>query len=338
MRRGWLAWTLAAVLGYTALAAAAPAAGPQADAAAARREGRVVVYGSMESPIFESIQQVYKSKYGIPVEYYRLATNRLLDRVLTEVRAGRPEFDAVLANASPMRIMKQEGAFTRYTAPSYAEFPPASIDADGVLSPPYRMVVIGIVYNTRLVSPQTAPRSLADLATDRWTGKVVMPDPTQHVTAAVWLANLEGMLGRDYPAFVERLGRHAVLVDSFDPAMQKVAAGEYPVALTYVKYVYIMGRQGAPLDYVRLNPMLAEAHHVALGARAAHPAAARLFIDLLTSRAGLLTLAQAGEFVLVPGIFPPIKDASTLHVRLMREMGQQQMAQWRGRFGRFFSH
>ena len=338
MRRGWLAWTLAAVLGYTALGAAGPATAPQADLAAAGREGRVVVYGSMESPIFESVQQVYKSKYGIPVEYYRLATNRLLDRVLTEVRAGRPEFDVVLANASPMRIMKQEGALGRYTAPSYAEFPPGSIDPDGVLSPPYRMVVIGIVYNTRLVSPQTAPRSLGDLATDQWTGKVVMPDPTQHVTAAVWLANLEGMLGRDYPTFVERLGRHAVLVDSFDPAMQKVAAGEYPVALTYVKYVYIMGRQGAPLDYVRLNPMLAEAHHVALGARAAHPAAARLFIDLLTSRAGLLTLAQAGEFVLVPGIFPPIKDASTLRIRLMHEMGQQQMAQWRGRFGRFFSH
>ena len=344
MRTGRFGRTLAAAVVCAALAAGgSPSAGGAAtgaagDLAAARREGRVVVYGSMESPIFESIQQVYKSKYGIPVEYYRLATNRLLDRVLTEVRAGRPEFDVVLANASPIRIMKQEGAFARYSAPSYAEFPPGSLDPDGVLSPPYRMVVIGIVYNTRLVAPQAAPRSLADLVADQWAGKVVMPDPTQHVTAAVWLANLERVLGRDYPAFVERLARQAVLVDSFDPAMQKVAAGEYPVALTYVKYVYIMGRQGAPLDYVRLNPMLAEAHHVALGARAAHPNAARLFIDLLTSRAGLITLAQAGEFVLVPGIFPPIKDAGTLHVRLMREMGEQQLAQWRGRFGKFFRH
>src|SRR3989442_5102654 len=97
-----------------------------------------------------------------------------------------------------------------------------------------------------------------------------------------------------------------------------------------------MGPQGAPLDYVRLDPVLAEAHHVALGARPAHQNAARLFIDLFTSHLGLLTLAQAGEFVLVPGIYPPIKDADTLHVRLMRELDEQQIGRWRAEFGTSF--
>ncbi len=118
--------------------------------------------------------------------------------------------------------------------------------------------------------------------------------------------------------------------------MQKVVAGEYPVGLAYVKYVYIMGKQGAPLEYVRLDPMLAEAHHVALAARPAHPNAARLFIDLFTSRLGLRTLAEAGEFVLVPGIYPPIKESNTLHVRLMRDLDEQQLQRWRGEFGTFF--
>ena len=333
MRARWVVW---AVIGV-AMAIALPTAHAQPDlVAGARKEGRVVVYGTMESPIFESIQQLFRIKYGFPVVYFRLATNRLLDRVLTEVRAGRPEFDVVLANASPMLVMKQEGAFGRYASPSYDAFPHASLDPDGVLSPPYRVVVVGIVYNTRLVPAADAPRTLRDLTSEAWNGKIVMPDPTEHLTAAVWLANLAPVLGPAYRPFVERLAAQAVLVDSFDPAMMKIAAGEFPLGLTYVKYVYIMGQQGAPLDYVRLDPMLAEAHHVALAARPAHPNAARLFIDLLTSRVGLRTLAAAGEFVLVPGIHPPIKDAAALHIQLMRDLSPQQLIRWRGEFGAFF--
>ncbi|HKV45730.1 MAG TPA: extracellular solute-binding protein [bacterium] len=333
----WRLWVMA--LAGIAAATVLPAAQAQPDlAAVARQEGRVVVYGSLESPIFEVIQQLYKEKYGIPVEYFRLATNRLLDRVLTEVRAGKPQFDVVLTNLSPMLIMKQAGAFAHYTSPSYAAFPPASLDKDGILSPPYRAVVVSILYNTRLVTADEAPRTLEDLLAPKWKGKVVMPDPTEHITAAIWLANLQSVMGAEYRTFVERLAGQAVLVDSFDPAMQKIVAGEYPLGLTYVKYVYVMGKQGAPIDYVRLNPMLAEAHHVALGVRPNHPNAARLFIDLFTSRLGLLTLAQAGEFVLVPGIYPPIKDAKTLHLRLMHDLDDQQLRRWRGEFGAFFRH
>jgi iron(III) transport system substrate-binding protein len=331
--RSW-AWLLGVAVSAAAIALTLAAARGAPDAVgAARQEGRVAVYGSLESPIFDIVQRVYRDKYGIPVEYFRLATNRLLDRVLTEVRAGRPQFDVVLTNESPMRIMKKEGAFGRYGSPSYAEYPAASLDRDGVLSPPYRAVVVSIVYNTRLVTAQEAPRTLQDLLADKWKGRVVMPDPTQHLTAAVWLANLQELLGQQYRPFVERLAAQSVLVDSFDPAMQKIVAGEYPLGLTYVKYVYVMGKEGAPLDYVRLDPVLAEAHRVAMGARAPHPNAARLFIDLFTSRLGLHTLAQAGEFVLAPGIYPPIKDAEKLHIRLMHELDEQQLRSWRAEFG-----
>ncbi len=333
MRHRVMLWAIV----WMAAAIGLPAIQAQTDlVSAAKMEGRVAVYGTLESPIFEVIQALFREKYGIPVEYFRLATNRLLGRVLTEVRAGKPQFDVVLSNLSPMLLMKKEGAFAKYTAPSYDAFPSASLDRDGILSPPYRMVVISILYNTRLVPVAEVPKMLGDLLSEKWKGRVVMPDPTQHITTTVWLANLESLMGPEYRSFVERLAAQAVLVDSFDPAMQKIVAGEYPLGLTYVKYVYIMGKQGAPLEYVRLNPVLAEAHHVALGARPAHPNAARLFIDLFTSRLGLMTLAQAGEFVLVPGIYPPIKDADTLHVRLMRDLDEQQLQRWRGEFGKFF--
>ena len=48
--------------------------------------------------------------------------------------------------------------------------------------------VIGIVYNTSIVKPADAPKSLEDLVKPQYKGKVVFPDPSQHTTTAQWLA------------------------------------------------------------------------------------------------------------------------------------------------------
>lgn len=321
----------------TILAIGLPTVHAQTDLVnAAKREGKLVVYGSLETDVFDIIRKIYEGKYGIPLEYFRASSTRVMDRVLTEVRAGRPLFDAVLTNKSPMLILKKGGAFGKYTSPSYEAFPPATHDRDGILSPSYRVVVISILYNTRLVKAEEAPKTLADLLDAKWKGKVVMPDPTQHTTTTTWLANLEKVMGPQWRPFVERLAGQVVLVESFLPSVQKVIAGEFPLGITYVKYVHQFGKEGAPLDYVRLNPILAEAHHVAVGAKAAHPNAAKLFIDMFTSRLGLLALAQAGEFVLVPGTYPPIKDADKLRITLMEDLDEQEFKKWSDEFGKFF--
>lgn len=304
---------------------------------AAKREGKVVVYGSLETDVFEVSQKIFEGRYGIPIEYFRASSTRVLDRALTEVRAGRPLFDVVLTNKSPMLILKKQGAFSKYTSPSYEGFPAATHDRDSILSPSYRVVVVSILYNTRLVRPADAPKTLMDLLDPKWKGKIVMPDPTQHTTTTTWLANLEKVMGRDWRPFVERLAGQVGLVESFLPAVQKVIAGEFALGISYVKYVHIFGQEGAPLDYVRLSPVLGETHHVALGVKPTHPNAAKLFIDTFTSRAGLLALARAGEFVLVPGIFPPIRDADKLRISLMDDLDEQEFAKWRDEFGKFFA-
>lgn len=304
--------------------------------AMAKREGRVVVYGSLERDEFAVMQKLYEAKYGIPVEYFRAAANRVLDRVLTEVRAGKPRFDVVLNTRSEMLIMKTEGAFAGYVSPSYDAFPGASRDKEGVLSPPYRVVVVSILYNTRLLKPDEAPKTLGDLLATKWKGKVVMPDPTLHTTTTIWLFNLQKVLGAQWRPFAEGLARQVTLVDSFIPSAQKVIAGEFPVGIAYVKFVYVFGRDGAPLDYVRLTPVLGEVHHVALGARASHPNAGRFFIDLFTSRLGLRALAQAGEFVLVPGVYPPVKDADKLRVVLMETLDTEGLTRWKEEFRKIF--
>jgi ABC-type Fe3+ transport system substrate-binding protein len=59
----------------------------------------------------------------------------------------------------------------------------------------------------------------------------------------------------------------------------------------------------------RATCYLSDPNHLALGAKAARPNAARLYIEFAASPDGQKLIAQDGEFVLFPGVYPPIQGA-----------------------------
>jgi iron(III) transport system substrate-binding protein len=325
---------LIAMAGALFLSATAAA---QSLVAEAKKEGKVVIYGSLESGIMDAVEAAFTKKYGIPIEYFRASSNKTLDRVLTEAHAGRTLSDVIVTNAGPMQLLKKEKLFAKYVSPESANFPDDVKDPDGELSPIYRQVIVGIVYNTKLVKPEDAPKSLEDLLKPEWKGKWVMPDPSRHFTTGVWVRNLEKIYGKDWLALAGRLAAaKPILAESFIPAAQKVVSGEARAGITYVKYVYIFGKDGAPLDYVRLPKMLADGHNVAIQAKAPHPNAARLFEDFLISREGMQIIASEGEFVTSKGLYPPIKDADKVKAIDMDEMSKEDYKKWSAEFRKMF--
>jgi len=304
--------------------------------AAAKREGRVVVYGSLTTRGMIH-NRIFEGRYGIPVEYWRAASTRVLDRVLSEVRAGRPLFDVVVTNSSPMMVMRLFGAFGSYRAAAYEALEATRPDPQSLVSPPFLFIPVGIVYNTRLIRPAEAPRDLLDLLDPKWRGKIVIPDPTLHTTTAHWLMELRRIVGGRWREFLEGLaGQVGAQVESFLPALHKVMSGEFPLGITYIRYVYQFGKEGAPLDYVRLSVFLADSLRIALGARAQNPNAGRLYIETLLSRAGLLALAQEGDFVALAGVYPPLRDAERLRITVMDDYGEAEMVRARSELERIF--
>ena len=304
---------------------------------AAKKEGKVVIYGSLESGIMDEVEKAFTKRFGIPIEYFRAASNKTLDRVLTEARAGRVMSDVVVTNRGPMLLLKKENVFAKYVSPEAANFPAELRDPDGLLSPIYRQVIVGILYNTKLVKPEEAPKSLDDLLSPRWKGKWVMPDPSRHFTTGVWVKNLDAIYGKDHMAFVKRMAEaKPVLVESFIPSAQKVISGEALAGITYVKYVHIFGKEGAPLDYVRLPKMLADGHQIGVQAKAPHPNAARLFADFLISREGMQIMAREGEFVTAKGVYPPIKDAEKINAVSMDELDRDEYKKWSAEMRKLF--
>ncbi|HMF49411.1 MAG TPA: hypothetical protein VK603_12250 [Candidatus Saccharimonadales bacterium] len=91
--------------------------------AAAKNEGKAVVYGSLETESADAIFKVFRQKTGIELDYWRASSTKAMDRALSEYRAGRPLFDAVLTNDNPMQIMLKEGIFAKYDSPQPKNLP-----------------------------------------------------------------------------------------------------------------------------------------------------------------------------------------------------------------------
>lgn len=304
--------------------------------AAKKEGGKVVVYGSLESDTVAAIADAFQKKTGIEVEYWRGSATKVMDRALSEYRAGRPLFDVILTNGNPMQILEKDGIFAKYDSPSAKEFPKSAIDP--VLGPRYRNVIIGIVYNKNLIKPADAPKSLEDLLKPEYKGKLVMPDPTQHTTTAQWLGSLYKVMGKEKAQnFIQNLAAsRPILVESLLPAAKRVTTGETPIAITFVKYVYIFGKEGAPLDYVRLPMMLGDGHYVALNNKAPHPNAGKAFIDFFLGRESMNIMAKMGEFVNRKGVYPPLPGADKIDFVQMDDFSAQGYAQLKTDYAKIF--
>jgi iron(III) transport system substrate-binding protein len=241
--------------------------------AAKKEGGRVVIYGSIENDTMDLIAAPFKKKTGIEVDYWRAAANKVMDRVTSESRAGKPQADVVLTTTSTMKLIQKDGLLAKYDSPSAKFFPKTVIDPN--LGPAYRSTVIGVVYNTSLVKPSEAPQSLEDIVKPQYKGKVVFPDPSQHTTTAQWLNSLQKIMGKEKAdKFIHELAASKpLLVSSLTPAGERITTGETPLGVAFLKNVVFYGKKGVPLDYVRLGKFLGDGQSVTLAAKAPHPSA-----------------------------------------------------------------
>src|SRR5947199_9810898 len=93
----------------------APAYGQSAQLIeAAKKEGKIAMYGSLESDTGDAVFRLFKKKTGIEVDYWRASATKVMDRALREYRAGKPLFAVILRNDHPMQTMLKAGVFATY--------------------------------------------------------------------------------------------------------------------------------------------------------------------------------------------------------------------------------
>jgi iron(III) transport system substrate-binding protein len=304
--------------------------------AAKKEGGKVVVYGSLENDTMDLIAAALKKKTGLEVDYWRDAANKVTDRVAAEGRVGKPQADVVLTTTSTMQLIQKDGLLAKYDSPSAQAFPKTVIDAN--LGPAYRSTVIGVVYNTGIVKPAEAPKSLEDIVKPQYKGKVVVPDPSQHTTTAQWLASLHKIMGKEKAdKFIHDLAASKpLLVPSLTPAGERITTGETPIGIAFLKNVVFYGRNGVPLDYVRLGKFMGDGQSITLAAKGPHPNGGKAFIDYFLGDESLKIMANIGEFVTRKGIYPPLPDANKIQLVDMIEMDKEAFAQKMAEYKKIF--
>ena len=317
------------------LLASAPLWAQPVNLEAAKKEGKVVIYGTIVPQVMTLIQKGFEAQHGIKAEYWRGDATKVIDRVLTEWRAGKPNFDVVIGARGPLALAKPDGVFAKYSPPSASNFPAKFKDKDGQFTA-MRVTPVGILYNTELVKGADVPKTFDDLLDGKWQDKISMPDPSRHASTAQFLWNMEQLKGDKWMDFVRALAKQKPhLVESYSSVPNTIVRGESAVGITYVQYA---GQFKGPINFAPIDKVFGDPSDAALSAKAPNANAGKLFIEYLCSPEGQKKVSDTGEFVLAPGIYPNIQGAEKImaSVLLMKDASSDQLAKLQGEFRQLF--
>src|SRR5579863_473818 len=240
MMRSWIFWVVLAIACTPAWAAfaAAPEPTPVTPAlvAAARAEGRVVFYTSIEVRLAESLGHAFQTKYpGVSVQVERTGAERVFQRVAQEYGSNVHVVDVVeSSDVGHALAWKREDLLAPFVPEDVAHWPADERDPDGCFAAD-RATLSVIGYNTKLVKPDAAPRSFADLLDPKWRGKIVKAHPGYSGGTMTATFEMSRALGWEY---FEKLSRQRVMqVQSGTEPPKKLTLGERPVMADGAEYV-----------------------------------------------------------------------------------------------------
>ena len=283
-----------AALGLTVFAAPIKAAAPEpvsitpALVDAATKEGKVILYSSMDLPVGEKLGKAFEAKYpGIAVQIERSGSEAaLFQRIDQEFSSGIRAADIVnTSDASHIISWKKNNwRMAPFVTEDMAQhFLPQFRDPDG-MSATSRIYLSSIAFNTNLVKPEDAPKSFADLLDPKWAGKMVKGHPAYSGTIMTATFQIVRELGWEY---LEKLSKQRVMqVQSSTDPPKKLALGERAIMADGNEYgVVLLKEAGQPVEPIYpAEGAPTVSGPTAIFATAPHPNAARLFQAWLHTR------------------------------------------------------
>jgi iron(III) transport system substrate-binding protein len=271
----------------------------------AKAEGNVVLYTSLANADTQPFKEAFEKKYpGVKLELYRSGGPKVLQKILTEQRAGREAVDVVLAQGPVLHALMQKQLLTKFDSPERKAFDERFKDPEGYWTDVYP-TVHSIVYNTKLVTGADIPRRYTDLLDGKWKGKLGLNQNNYMLLAA--MLNLYGQeKGMD---FLNRLADQQPSVRTGGTLTATlVGAGEFPLAASVnANNVDNVREKGGPVNWARLDePYYGEPHPVAVMANAPHPNAARLLAEFAISKEGQQLMSDFGKMPARGDITPKI--------------------------------
>ena len=304
--------------------------------AKAKEEGTATFYANITA--VEPIMEAFGEDTGVTGAYTRISTSKYLATVMTEFEAGKLMADVVQAPLPVLEILKEKGVLADYASPAAAAYPEWTRKDSAIQL--FGIEYVGLVYNKELVDPADVPKHYTDLTDPKWKDKIVMANPANHATTISWLVGLKDNVfasEAEWRDFLKGLAANKpMFVASFGPTPAPIESGEKLIGISMPKY--IITKAPAPLDWAHVEePLFGTPRAIAVTATAPHPNAARLLVDYWLSEKAMGMLAtNVGEYVLAPGVFPPIEGMDKAKVLPIRDLSDDEIQKWGAEFKTIF--
>jgi iron(III) transport system substrate-binding protein len=210
-----------------------------------------------------------------------------------ERKTGTHTADTVSVGEFETYHLQRRGYIVPYKTPFAASYPDGFKDPNGYWTDLYDNLIV-TAYNTSRVRREELPKRYEDLLHPRWKRRMVLDRNEDR-----WFANMLHLMGeKKGMEFMQALAQQEVAIRSGRSlATQLLSAGEYDLQIVAYWYrPHLMKKQGAPVDWVGLEPAIVALHPISVVDRAPHPNAAKLFIDFALSDEGKRYLSnEAGS-------------------------------------------
>ncbi len=257
----------------------------------ARREGVLMVYHSTQTEDLKPVFDAFTQKYGVAVRNWRSSSENIVQRVIGETRAGKLEVDLIENNSPEMEALRRENMLRRMESPHFADMRPGTLAAHRAYATSTLDVFVQ-AYNTEKVRRDELPRTFEDLLDARWKGRLGIEAEDE-----AWYGTLLGSLGeeRGGKLFRDVVAANGMSVRKGHTLLANlVASGEVPLGLTVYNYKPAqLKARGAPIDWIVLQPAVAQLHAVAVHVRAPHPHAAALLFDFFLGEGQAILAARS---------------------------------------------
>jgi iron(III) transport system substrate-binding protein len=259
----------------------------------AKKEGQLTFYTS-NTWVAGPVTQDFEKRYPfVKANVWRSDSKGLLRRLSEEQAAGRYLADVVETSPEYVGLLVRGNLLQDHYSPEIGAYDDeAKVKGKiGVLAWTNREIYISLGYNTKLIPPSEAPKTLKDYLDPKWKGKMSIAGTT---TGTQWVGAVVDTMGRE---FLERLAAQEINVQNMSGAALSglVASGEVPLSPTiFNSNIFTHKEKNAPVDWRPIDPVIAGVGTSGMIATAPHPHTALLFLDYLHSRAGQQAAMKGG--------------------------------------------
>ena len=290
--------TLIALAAASAVAFAQVPGGYPADyaqtIAAAKKEGKVVIYSALDTKAAQPLIKDFSALYpDVKVEYNDMNSTELYNRFIAEVASGQGSADVMWSSAMDLQVkLVDEGQALAYRSPEATKLPSWSVYKNQAYGTTYEPAVF--IYNKRLVSADEVPADHAAFAklintkVDKFKGKVTTYDVEKSGVGFMFVVQdtkfFPGMkdLERGFGATSYKV------YSSTGNMLEKVSSGEHLLGYNVLgSYALVRAKKDPNLGVALPKDFtLVLSRVMFIGKAAKNPNAAKLWVDYILSPRG----------------------------------------------------